>query len=231
MRARIEASYVSRREIGVGFDDELTDYELGIFIQQRVVEKARAVARGLPQAFIGKKVRIRFRHRLTVGRDVAIGDHVEISALSRDGVRIGDSCTIDRYTLIRGSGGPRRLGKGVELSSRVAIGMSNFLHGGGGIYFGPDTMTGPGVQIYSEHHVMSDPDVAVIDQSEFEAPVRVEEGAVIGAQSLILGPVTIGRGAIVAAGSVVTSDVEPFSVVAGVPAKVVRARGPGGKRT
>lgn len=46
----------------------------------------------------------------------------------------------------------------------------------------------------------------------------------IGSDSIILGGVTIGDGAVVAAGSVVTKDVEPYSVVAGVPAKVIKMR-------
>jgi maltose O-acetyltransferase len=53
-------------------------------------------------------------------------------------------------------------------------------------------------------------------------PIRIEEGAWIGARALILPGVTIGRGAVVAAGAVVTRDVEPDTLVAGVPAKVLR---------
>ena len=54
-------------------------------------------------------------------------------------------------------------------------------------------------------------------------PITVEEGAWIGARALILPGVTIGAGAVVAAGSVVTKDVAPDVLVAGVPAKVVRS--------
>jgi maltose O-acetyltransferase len=53
-------------------------------------------------------------------------------------------------------------------------------------------------------------------------PIRVEEDAWIGAGVTILPGIVIGRGAIVAAGAVVTKDVEPYTVVAGVPARVIR---------
>lgn len=53
-------------------------------------------------------------------------------------------------------------------------------------------------------------------------PITVEKGAVIGSGSVILGKVVIGEGAIVGAGSVVTKSVEPFTVVAGNPAKFLR---------
>jgi acetyltransferase-like isoleucine patch superfamily enzyme len=54
-------------------------------------------------------------------------------------------------------------------------------------------------------------------------PITVEDGAFIGAHAVLLPGVTIGAGAVVGAGSVVTRDVPPRSVVAGVPAKVVKS--------
>lgn len=54
------------------------------------------------------------------------------------------------------------------------------------------------------------------------APVKIEDDAWIATRAMILKGVTIGKGAVVAAGAVVTKDVPPYSVVAGVPAKVVK---------
>ncbi len=54
------------------------------------------------------------------------------------------------------------------------------------------------------------------------APVRIEDGAWIGFKASILKGVTVGRGAIVAAGAVVTRDVEPYTVVAGNPARCIK---------
>ncbi|MBR6962388.1 MAG: glycosyltransferase [Prevotella sp.] len=56
-------------------------------------------------------------------------------------------------------------------------------------------------------------------------PINIEDFAWIGVGSIILQGVTIGRGAVVAAGAIVTKDVEPFTVVGGIPAKEI------GKRT
>lgn len=58
------------------------------------------------------------------------------------------------------------------------------------------------------------------------APVRICEGAWIGARSIILKGVTIGAGAVVGMGSVVTHDVPPRSIVVGNPARVIREIGP-----
>jgi galactoside O-acetyltransferase len=58
------------------------------------------------------------------------------------------------------------------------------------------------------------------------APIRICEGAWIGARSIILKGVTIGAGAVVGMGSVVTKDVPPRTVVGGNPARIIREIGP-----
>lgn len=55
--------------------------------------------------------------------------------------------------------------------------------------------------------------------------VHIAEGVWIGSGAIVLGPCRIGRHAVVGAGSVVRSDVDPFTLVAGVPAKAIRAVG------
>jgi acetyltransferase-like isoleucine patch superfamily enzyme len=58
--------------------------------------------------------------------------------------------------------------------------------------------------------------------------VSIGEGAWVSSRALILGPCVIGAHAVVAAGAVVTSDVEPYSIVAGVPARVLGRVSPEG---
>ena len=53
-------------------------------------------------------------------------------------------------------------------------------------------------------------------------PIKIGKGAWLGARSLVLPGITIGEGAVVGAGSVVTKDVQPNTIVGGVPAKVIR---------
>jgi maltose O-acetyltransferase len=63
-------------------------------------------------------------------------------------------------------------------------------------------------------------------EQETIATTRIEDGAFVGACAVILAGVTVGVRAIIGAGSVVTSDVPPNTVVAGVPAKTIRVRNP-----
>ena len=55
-------------------------------------------------------------------------------------------------------------------------------------------------------------------------PIVIEDDVWIGARVIILKGVTIGKGSIIGAGSVVTKDVEPYSIVGGNPAKLIRKR-------
>lgn len=60
--------------------------------------------------------------------------------------------------------------------------------------------------------------------AEYRRPVVVEDDVWIGANAVVAGGVRIGRGAVVGAGAVVRSDVEPYSIVAGVPAREIGRR-------
>jgi acetyltransferase-like isoleucine patch superfamily enzyme len=92
---------------------------------------------------------------------------------------------------------------------------------------------GPGAKVLGSMHTGRPADVPVIQTDLEIKPVRVGAWADIGVNAVILPGVTIGKGAIVGAGAVVTRDVAPFSVVAGVPAGFVRwrdsAEAPGAK--
>jgi acetyltransferase-like isoleucine patch superfamily enzyme len=83
---------------------------------------------------------------------------------------------------------------------------------------------GPGVKILGSEHTGEPKHIPIIQTDLVIKPVRIERWADIGTGAVILPGVTIGEGAIVGAGAVVTKDVEAYSVVAGVPARLVRRR-------
>lgn len=110
------------------------------------------------------------------------------------------------------------VGDDVDFAKGVIIGTP------GGVRIGDRVLLGFGCQIMSGNHVIP-PNKGKIFHSGFDRkPVSIEKDAWIGAYSVIVAGVTVGEGAVVAAGSVVTKDVAPFSIVGGVPAKLIRMR-------
>lgn len=78
---------------------------------------------------------------------------------------------------------------------------------------------GPNVKFFAAGHDAED-----INLADISGSIEVHEHAWIGGNSTILQGVTIGEGSIVAAGSVVTKDVAPYTIVGGVPAKLIKKR-------
>ena len=83
---------------------------------------------------------------------------------------------------------------------------------------------GPGAKLLGSTHIAEPVDIPIIQTDLQIRPVRIGDWADIGTNAVILPGVTVGKGAIVGAGAVVTEDVEPFAVVAGVPARFIRWR-------
>ncbi len=90
----------------------------------------------------------------------------------------------------------------------------------GGIDIGDDVMIAPTVQLISSGHPL---DPAIRRSQITTAPVRIGRGVWIAAGATVLQGVTVGEDAVIAAGAVVTHDVPARTLVAGVPARVVRA--------
>lgn len=114
-------------------------------------------------------------------------------------------------------------GRDLTVGARSGIGINCMVQVP--LHIGADVMMGPECRIYTVAHESSDISRPMLDQGA-TAPegVVIHDDVWLGARVMVMPGVTIGHGSIVAAGAVVTKDVAPFTVVAGVPATVVRKR-------
>jgi acetyltransferase-like isoleucine patch superfamily enzyme len=174
--------------------------------------------------FVGRRVQLLNTRRLHVGRSVTLEDDVKIDALSRQGVWLGDNVAIGRFTVIECTGVITHLGEGFRIGANSNLGDYNFVGAAGGVTIGRHVLIGQGVRFHSENHVTTRTDIPIKEQGVTHRGIIVEDDVWLGSGVIVLDGVRVGTGAVVAAGSVVTRDVPPYAVVAGVPAQVIRYR-------
>ena len=174
--------------------------------------------------FLGRRTSIKHCNKVRFGNNVNIGDYVEINALSVNGIYLGNNVTIKKGGIIDCTGVLSKIGDSLHIGDNVGISQNVFIQVRGAVVIGNDVIIGPHVSIFSENHLHRDLSLPIRIQGISRLGVEIEEGAWIGARSIILDGVKIGRNAIIAAGSVVTKDVEEFSVVGGVPAIFIKSR-------
>ena len=109
--------------------------------------------------------------------------------------------------------------KNIEIGEGTVIGDHAFLDGRASIKIGKQVDIASQVLIYNSEH-----DLEIEDFKVREESVEIGDFCFIGPRAIILPGVKIGRGAVVAAGAVVTDNVESFSIVGGVPAKMIGER-------
>lgn len=143
---------------------------------------------------------------------------VNVSVRHMETVQLGSDVFIGTQACIQG-----RFDGICSIGSNTWIGPQVFLDARH-LDIGEHVGLGPGCRILGSAHTGQPADLPIIATDLAIAPVRIEDGADIGINAVIMPGVVIGAGAIVGAGAVVTEDVKPYSIVAGVPARFLRWR-------
>ncbi|WP_138470264.1 DapH/DapD/GlmU-related protein [Poseidonocella sp. HB161398] len=136
--------------------------------------------------------------RVELGRRNQIMHGVHFETGYEGSVRLGDDCFVGAYTILNGQAG-------------ISIGDNALIAGH--------------CHIIAGNHRFDDLSVPMNQQGFDSHGVVIEDDVWLGAGAKVLDNVRIGRGSIIAAGAVVTGDVEPFSIMGGVPARLIRKRG------
>lgn len=140
---------------------------------------------------------------------------------------IAESCGRDviiKHKAYIGSGVGLRIGSRAQLGHNARIGND--------VSIGEDVVMGPDVVVMTSAHAFDDLDTPINKQGALPIrPVKIGRDVWIGTRVIIMPGVMIGDGAVIGAGSVVSKNIPPRAVAAGVPARVIRMRGAGGDRT
>jgi serine acetyltransferase len=145
-------------------------------------------------------------------------------------IEIGDKTMIaELVTICAGMAPGHDLGPDAVLrvGDGCVIGRGSHIVAHHSIEIGDDVFTGPYVYITDQNHSYADTEVPVGRQWPSNAAVRIGSGSWLGTGAVILPGASIGRNVVVAAGAVVRGKVPDYSVVGGVPAKVIKEYKPG----
>jgi acetyltransferase-like isoleucine patch superfamily enzyme len=156
--------------------------------------------------------------RIGDGARVARNAVLRANTDSRPGIVIGTQSSILENALVNASLGS------VLVGNNAWIGPFCLIYGNGGVRIGNDVLVAGHTALNTVSHRVGRRDLPIRSQGLEMAPLVIEDDVWIGLNAVVLQGVTVGRGAVVAAGAVVTRDVPPYSIVRGVPARVVGER-------
>lgn len=127
---------------------------------------------------------------------------------------LGNYSVIESFACINNAVGD------VIIGDHTRIGLHNTIIGP--VDIGNHVNLAQGITVTALNHNFSDTNKRIDEQGVSTNPVTIEDDVWVGANAVILPGVTIGEHCVVAAGAIVTKDVPPHSLVAGVPAKVIK---------
>ena len=152
-----------------------------------------------------------YQHR---GRHAIIHHSVRMDTPPYRKFWLGDYSVVESFACINNAVGD------VIIGDHTRIGLHNTIIGP--VIIGSHVNLAQGITITALNHNFDDSEKRIDQQGISTKEVVLEDDIWVGANAVILPGVTIGKHAVVAAGAIVTKDVPPHSLVAGVPAKVIR---------
>ena len=152
-----------------------------------------------------------YQHR---GRHSVIHRSVRMDTPPYRKFHLGDYSVVESFACINNAVGD------VSIGDHTRIGLHNTIIGP--VVIGSHVNLAQGITITALNHIFSDPQKRIDEQGVSTDQVIIEDDTWIGANAVILPGVTIGRHSVIAAGAVVTKDIPPHSLAAGIPAKIIK---------
>lgn len=172
-------------------------------------------------AAIESNVRLRFADQIRLGHGVYLDQGTYLHA-TPGGIELGDNTIVMHGAVLHVYNFRDLPHAGIRIGKDSLVGEYSVIRGQGGVTIGDRVYTSPFTQIIAVNHVFHDPKRPFVDQGITAEGIVIEDDVWLGANAVITDGVRVGKGAIVAAGAVVTKDVEPYTVVGGVPARLIK---------
>lgn len=180
----------------------------------------RIVRRRVPAPLRERISLWRQREPLVLGQ----GSHVHrsVQILGRRQVRIGDNSGLAERCWLNVNH-PLPDGHAITIGDHTFIGRDNFMSSGRSIRIGHYCLTTLGCKFICSTHVADTPWSPIVSTGTTATDeIRVGDNCFFGVNAMVLGHVSVGHGCVIGAGALVTSDLPPFSLAVGSPARVVK---------
>ncbi len=161
---------------------------------------------------------IKFKLIWSIGRKCIFEGSIYVHDPSAN-VEIGDNVRFGPMVRIGGCSGSK-----IKIGNNVSINQGSYIISEESIVIGDDCRLGEYISIRDNDHKYQNPSILIRKQGFMSKSVVIGNDVWIGRGAVICKGVSIGDGAVIGANSVVTKDVEDMSVVAGIPAKVIKIR-------
>lgn len=175
---------------------------------------------------VGRNVVFRHPHKVVLGDHVVIDENCVIDAKGEGnrGIHLGNKVLIGRNTVLSCKGPAP--GGTISIADRTNIAMNCVIHSEEKVEIGQNVLIAAyGYIVGGGNHSFDALDVPIIDQpSTNKGGVVIEDDVWLGARVTVADGVTIGKGSVIGGCALVKDPVPPYSVSAGVPAKVIRSR-------
>jgi acetyltransferase-like isoleucine patch superfamily enzyme len=219
--------FINKRSPSFKFDTEISRISLFNLVIEKFISNIRSYKLLLrfyyPRfLFLGSNVSFYELRSIKIGRFVKIDKGAHLNGLGKKGLIIGNNVSIGAYSQIIVSGSFANRGEFIYIQDNVGIGPFAHLGGSGGLTIKKNCIIGGYFSCHPENHNFDKLDELIKNQGTIRNEIIINEDCWIGAKVTILSGIVIGKHCVIAAGSVVTKNVEPYSVVGGVPAKVLK---------
>ena len=169
----------------------------------------------------GSNITLRHPYKMHIGDNAAIDNDCMLCARGSepDRFRIGRDTIVSRGSFIQSKAGS------IEIGDHCSIGVQCYIGAVNDISIGNDVLIAGQCYIGGGRYPLDKNGIPMKEQGSYsDGPITIGDDVWIGAGVKILDNIKIGEGAVIGAGAVVTRDVEPYTIVGGVPAKIIGRR-------
>lgn len=172
--------------------------------------------------YLGNNCRITNKKNIQFGYNVTIENNVSIDGYAKNKLIFGNNVKIGSYSSVSCTSHFSKYGKSLIVGNNSAFGRFTEFGAAGGIEIGNDVIMGSYISFHSENHNFNDTSKLIREQGVTSKGIKIGNNVWVGAKVTFLDGCIVGNNSVVAAGAVVNGIYPDNSIIAGVPAKIIK---------